>query len=78
MFLAVEILDLAFLHIRRTHQESRGGIPICKSVEVNQLLQGVAERRRVINVGPCRQRKVIEPRHEEVGIAQNGRVLPQR
>ncbi len=52
---AIEIRYLAFLHVRRAYEESRGGIPICKRVEVDQLLQRMSERRGVINVGPRRE-----------------------
>src|ERR1700730_6924654 len=44
---------------------------ICKCVEVNQLLQRAAERRRVIEIGPGRPSQVIEPRNEEIGMPKN-------
>ena len=40
--------------------------------------QRLAERLRVVNIGPDRQGVVVKPRNEEIGVSQNGRVGPER
>ena len=77
-FSAVEIFDLAGRDVGRADEKARGSRLIRQRVEVDELRERFAERRRVVDVGPARQREIVEPRREEMWISQQGCVLTQR